>query len=94
VGGEVIHLKTDGDVSDVENIARYVDDKLKGLPPLAKLQSKRDFILLAMSMAGELFEAKKELESMRQQVVRTQVATQKLVDSIDVLGLEKEQNLP
>jgi cell division protein ZapA len=78
-------VQSDDNEQQVQKVADYVNDKLRGIEESAEgLSEKRTAILAALDIAGDYFQILKEKESL---LASLRQRTQSLIRSIDsVLG--------
>jgi len=70
IGGHEISIKADGkDPGFIQSVAAFVDQKTKEMAPAVQSKDSYKIVLLAaLNIAGELFEAREQLEN--QKVIR------------------------
>jgi len=69
IGGKRLALKTDREDAHIERLATYVDDKLETLRRSApSVAHDKLLMMVSMTLAEELFEARQELERLRSSV--------------------------
>jgi cell division protein ZapA (FtsZ GTPase activity inhibitor) len=84
VGGEVVQLKSDQPPEVVQKIASYLNARMQEADPLGSNADKfRLLALAALSVTGELFEAKAKLEETDQARQNLLDKAQTLTDSLD-----------
>jgi cell division protein ZapA (FtsZ GTPase activity inhibitor) len=87
VGGEIVQLKSDQPPEVVQKIASYLNARMQQADPLGSNADKfRLLALAALSVTGELFEAKAKLEE-------TDQARQSLLDKAQTLTLSLDRAL-
>jgi cell division protein ZapA (FtsZ GTPase activity inhibitor) len=84
VGGEIVQLKSDQPPEVVQKIASYLNARMQEADPLGSNADKfRLLALAALSVTGELFEAKSKLEENDQARQDLLDKAQSLTDSLD-----------
>ncbi|MCD6023679.1 MAG: Cell division protein ZapA [Fibrobacteria bacterium] len=84
VGGEIVQLKSDQPPEVVQKIASYLNARMQEADPLGSNADKfRLLALAALSVTGELFEAKAKLEETDQARQNLLDKAQTLTDSLD-----------
>ena len=87
VGGEVVQLKSDQPPEVVQKISAYLNARMQEADPLGSNADKfRLLALAALSVTGELFEAKAKLEE-------TDQARQSMLDKAHKLTLSLDRVL-
>lgn len=84
VGGEFLQIQTDLDPLELDKIVQYVDGKILELQtPSLKLNTKRHLILVAMSIASELFAERQHSSKLEEAQERVQLMVEKLTEMLD-----------
>jgi cell division protein ZapA (FtsZ GTPase activity inhibitor) len=84
VGGEIVQLRSDQPVEVVQKLAGYLNARMREADPLGSNADKfRLLALAALSVTGELFEAKATLEEKDQARQNLLDKAQSLTDSLD-----------
>ena len=84
VGGEIVQLKSDQPPEVVQKIAGYLNTRMQEADPLGSSADKfRLLALAALSVTGELFEAKAKLEENDQARQNLLDKAQSLTASLD-----------
>ena len=84
VGGEVVQLRSDQPPEVVQKVAGYLNARMREADPLGSNADKfRLLALAALSVTGELFEAKAKLEENDQARQNLLDKAQSLTDSLD-----------
>ncbi|GEM_PF-3516021 len=84
VGGEVLQIQTDLDPTELERIVQYVDGKILELQTQAlKANAKRHLILVAMTIASELFAERQHSAKLEDSQERVQLLVEKLTEMLD-----------
>jgi cell division protein ZapA (FtsZ GTPase activity inhibitor) len=84
VGGEMVQLRSDQPPEVVQKVASYLNTRMREADPLGSNSDKfRLLALAALSVTGELFEAKAKLEETDQARQNLLDKAQSLTDSLD-----------
>lgn len=66
IGGETFGVRSDADPDTIDQVARYVDDRLeKARQSLGETDRFRAAVLASLQVAGELWDSRKELQEAR-----------------------------
>jgi cell division protein ZapA (FtsZ GTPase activity inhibitor) len=84
VGGETVQLRSDQSPETVQKLGGYLNQRMLEIDPLGVSSEKFHLLALAaLSVAGELFEAKTKLEENDQARQSLLDKAQSLTDSLD-----------
>lgn len=79
-------IRSDRGAAFVHQLAHYIEDKLDELQKAAPMAPMNKLVILAsMTVAGELFETREELQTIRHQLKETTQSMFELIDQAEEL---------
>lgn len=84
IGGQQLSIRSDRGADFVHQLAHYIEDKLEELQKAAPMAPMNKLMILAsMTVAGELFETREELDQIRHQLKETTQSMFELIDQAE-----------
>ena len=84
IGGETFGVRSDADPDTIDQVARYVDEKLdKARQSLGETDRFRAAVLASLQVTGELWDARKELQDARRELKELKQRLSGILDRLE-----------